>query len=158
MPTSRAATRRCAIRPGSISAGDHAHHRGLAAGPEGRAGGGGLLDGDQPVDDPAALLRADIDRIDSAMHDLLMERGRIIDRLIAVKKTSASIRRSCIAESMRSMSARRAARSVGGGDVMASRDEASTDERGRASLSRRQSTEERSPEARTMPALVRGRG
>ncbi|PIK70598.1 hypothetical protein CS379_23815, partial [Methylobacterium frigidaeris] len=37
-----------------------------------------------------AALRADIDRIDSAMHDLLMERGRIIDRLIAVKKTSAS--------------------------------------------------------------------
>ncbi|RVU16140.1 chorismate mutase [Methylobacterium oryzihabitans] len=37
-----------------------------------------------------ASLRAEIDRIDAAMHDLLMERGRIIDRLIAVKKTSAS--------------------------------------------------------------------
>ncbi|GJD50009.1 hypothetical protein OPKNFCMD_2745 [Methylobacterium crusticola] len=37
-----------------------------------------------------AALRADIDRIDASMHDLLMERGRIIDRLIAVKKTSAS--------------------------------------------------------------------
>src|ERR671921_2893060 len=35
-------------------------------------------------------LRAEIDRIDEAMHRLLMERGRIIDRLIAVKKTSES--------------------------------------------------------------------
>jgi chorismate mutase len=30
-------------------------------------------------------LRVEIDRIDSAMHELLMERGRIIDRLIEVK-------------------------------------------------------------------------
>ena len=39
---------------------------------------------------PPALadLRAEIDRIDEAMHRLLMERGDIIDRLIAVKKTS----------------------------------------------------------------------
>src|SRR6187200_5676 len=39
---------------------------------------------------PPALadLRAEIDRIDEAMHRLLMERGEIIDRLIAVKKTS----------------------------------------------------------------------
>ena len=37
-----------------------------------------------------ADLRAEIDRIDEAMHGLLMERGRIIDRLIAVKKTSES--------------------------------------------------------------------
>lgn len=38
---------------------------------------------------PPALadLRRDIDRIDEAMHRLLMERGDIIDRLIAVKQT-----------------------------------------------------------------------
>jgi chorismate mutase len=34
-----------------------------------------------------ADLRQEIDRIDEAMHRLLMERGEIIDRLIAVKKT-----------------------------------------------------------------------
>ena len=34
-----------------------------------------------------ADLRRDIDRIDTAMHDLLMERGTIIDTLIEVKKT-----------------------------------------------------------------------
>jgi len=34
-----------------------------------------------------ADLRRDIDRIDEAMHRLLMERGEIIDRLIAVKQT-----------------------------------------------------------------------
>ena len=33
-----------------------------------------------------ADLRKEIDRIDEAMHRLLMERGEIIDRLIAVKK------------------------------------------------------------------------
>jgi len=32
-----------------------------------------------------ADLRKDIDRIDASMHELLMERGRIIDRLIAIK-------------------------------------------------------------------------
>jgi chorismate mutase len=37
-----------------------------------------------------ADLRRDIDRIDGAMHDLLMERGEIIDRLIAVKQTQES--------------------------------------------------------------------
>jgi chorismate mutase len=37
-----------------------------------------------------AELRREIDRIDETMHRLLMERGRIIDRLIAVKKTSES--------------------------------------------------------------------
>jgi chorismate mutase len=37
-----------------------------------------------------AELRQDIDRIDETMHGLLMERGRIIDRLISVKKTSES--------------------------------------------------------------------
>jgi chorismate mutase len=34
-----------------------------------------------------ADLRRDIDRIDEAMHELLLERGEIIDTLIAVKKT-----------------------------------------------------------------------
>jgi chorismate mutase len=37
-----------------------------------------------------ADLRAEIDRIDEAMHGLLMERGEIIDRLIAVKGTTDS--------------------------------------------------------------------
>jgi chorismate mutase len=37
-----------------------------------------------------SALRAEIDRIDEAMHRLLIERGEIIDRLIAVKKTSES--------------------------------------------------------------------
>src|SRR6266542_958269 len=32
-------------------------------------------------------LRREIDRIDEAMHGLLMERGEIIDRLIAAKQT-----------------------------------------------------------------------
>jgi chorismate mutase len=46
---------------------------------------------DQPAPSPSlADLRRDIDRIDLAMHELLMERGRIIDRLIATKKTAAS--------------------------------------------------------------------
>jgi chorismate mutase len=41
-----------------------------------------------PADAPSLLdLRKDIDRIDAAMHELLMERGAIIDRLIAVKKS-----------------------------------------------------------------------
>src|SRR5512132_3854918 len=35
-------------------------------------------------------LRREIDRIDEAMHRLLMERGDIIDRLISVKKTQES--------------------------------------------------------------------
>src|SRR5436189_3159732 len=41
---------------------------------------------------PPALaeLRAEIDRIDEAMHRLLMERGEIIDRLIRTKKTAES--------------------------------------------------------------------
>src|SRR5437763_10840565 len=34
-----------------------------------------------------AALRRDIDRIDEGMHRLLMERGDIIDRLIAAKRT-----------------------------------------------------------------------
>jgi chorismate mutase len=45
-----------------------------------------------PAPKPFSLadLRGEIDRIDEAMHRLLMERGEIIDRLIAVKKTSES--------------------------------------------------------------------
>jgi chorismate mutase len=44
-----------------------------------------------PSDKPSlADLRRDIDRIDATMHDLLMERGDIIDRLIAVKQTQES--------------------------------------------------------------------
>ena len=38
-----------------------------------------------PKDETLADLRIDIDRIDLAMHAALMERGRIIERLIAVK-------------------------------------------------------------------------
>ena len=34
-----------------------------------------------------ADLRTEIDRIDETMHELLMQRGEIIDRLIAVKRT-----------------------------------------------------------------------
>jgi chorismate mutase len=37
-----------------------------------------------------ADLRREIDRIDETMHDLLMQRGEIIDRLIAVKQTQES--------------------------------------------------------------------
>src|SRR4051812_28375000 len=46
----------------------------------------------KPGEGPPGLagLRAEIDRIDEAMHRLLMERGEIIDRLIATKKTSES--------------------------------------------------------------------
>src|SRR5580698_2240050 len=41
-------------------------------------------------DTSLADLRLDIDRIDEAMHELLIERGEIIERLIAVKKTEES--------------------------------------------------------------------
>ena len=45
----------------------------------------------KPLNAPSlADLRKDIDRIDEAMHQLLMERGQIIDRLIATKKTQES--------------------------------------------------------------------
>ncbi len=45
-----------------------------------------------PHQQPFSLadLRRDIDRIDEAMHALLIERGEIIDRLIAVKKSQES--------------------------------------------------------------------
>ena len=39
---------------------------------------------------PLAELRREIDRIDEEMHTLLMERGKIIDRLIRVKQTQES--------------------------------------------------------------------
>ena len=38
-----------------------------------------------PPDDELAALRVEIDRIDAAMHGLLIERGGIIERLIAIK-------------------------------------------------------------------------
>src|SRR5580704_1513638 len=43
-----------------------------------------------PQNQTLADLRRDIDRIDEAMHELLLERGEIIDTLIAVKKTQES--------------------------------------------------------------------
>ena len=43
----------------------------------------------QPATDLADL-RKEIDRIDAAMHGLLMERGEIIDQLIAIKRSQAS--------------------------------------------------------------------
>lgn len=44
-----------------------------------------------PPDTPSlGELRKEIDRIDEAMHELLMERGEIINRLIATKKTQES--------------------------------------------------------------------
>ncbi len=45
---------------------------------------------DHPPPPTLADLRREIDRIDESMHGLLMERGRIIDTLINVKKTSES--------------------------------------------------------------------
>ena len=45
----------------------------------------------KPQDAPSlGNLRKEIDRIDEAMHELLMERGEIINRLISVKKTQES--------------------------------------------------------------------
>ena len=53
-----------------------------ASGPPINAGMG------KPTEPPAlADLRKEIDRIDEAMHQLLIERGEIIDRLIAVKRS-----------------------------------------------------------------------
>jgi chorismate mutase len=51
------------------------------------------MSAEKPAPSPVpslADLRQEIDRIDETMHRLLMERGAIIDRLIAVKKTSES--------------------------------------------------------------------
>jgi len=44
----------------------------------------------KPAVPTLAMLRQEIDRIDREMHERLMERGRIIDTLISVKKTSES--------------------------------------------------------------------
>jgi chorismate mutase len=60
----------------------------------------------QPPAQPPALddLRKEIDRIDEAMHQLLMERGEIIDRLISVKRsqeTGSAFRPAREAEMMR---------------------------------------------------------
>src|SRR5436190_6791040 len=53
--------------------------------------GSGKAMTNQPKDAPSlGDLRKDIDRIDEAMHGLLMERGQIIDRLISVKGTQES--------------------------------------------------------------------
>ncbi len=45
---------------------------------------------DRPASETLADLRAEIDRIDARLHELLMERGEIIDRLIAVKAGAGS--------------------------------------------------------------------
>src|SRR6185295_2219329 len=45
---------------------------------------------EKPATPSLADLRAEIDRIDAAMHGLLMARGEIIDRLIKVKRTEES--------------------------------------------------------------------
>ncbi len=43
-----------------------------------------------PAQPSLADIRAEIDRLDAAMHALLMERSQVIERLITVKKTGAS--------------------------------------------------------------------
>jgi chorismate mutase len=43
-----------------------------------------------PTQPSLADIRAEIDRLDAAMHGLLMERSKVIERLITVKKTAAS--------------------------------------------------------------------
>ncbi len=45
---------------------------------------------DRPASETLADLRAEIDRIDARLHELLIERGEIIDRLIAVKAGAGS--------------------------------------------------------------------
>jgi chorismate mutase len=45
---------------------------------------------DRPASETLADLRDEIDRIDARMHEILMERGEIIDRLIAVKAHAGS--------------------------------------------------------------------
>src|SRR3954447_23595505 len=44
----------------------------------------------RPQPSSLAELRREIDRIDAAMHRLLMERGETIDRLIAIKRTQGA--------------------------------------------------------------------
>lgn len=59
--------------------------------------------------DPLAEIRREIDRIDEAMHLLLMERGAVIDRLVAIKRTSetgSAFRPAREADMMRRLAAR----------------------------------------------------
>ena len=44
----------------------------------------------RPAPETLAGLRDEIDRIDACLHEMLMQRGEIIDRLIAVKARSSS--------------------------------------------------------------------
>jgi chorismate mutase len=63
---------------------------------------------DAPADQLADI-RREIDRIDEAMHLLLMERGAVIDRLVEVKRTSetgSAFRPAREAEMMRRLAAR----------------------------------------------------
>ena len=48
-----------------------------------------MFDVIEHVPDPLGDLRKEIDRIDEAMHQLLIERSEIIDRLIAQEQTPA---------------------------------------------------------------------
>jgi chorismate mutase len=73
---------------------------------EGRAAASGASPNPRPS---LAELRREIDRIDEAMHRLLMERGEIIGTLIAVKKsdeTGSAFRPGREAEMMRRLAAR----------------------------------------------------
>ena len=57
-----------------MALGERPHHRGLAARSEGGAGFAGFLDGDQPVDDLAALHQQAVHRLVDAI-DLLPQLG-----------------------------------------------------------------------------------
>jgi chorismate mutase len=64
---------------------------------------------DRPPTENLADLRKEIDRIDSEMHNLLMERGQIVDRLISVKARAgggSAFRPSREAEMMRRFASR----------------------------------------------------
>lgn len=62
---------------------------------------------DRPLSETLADLRAEIDRIDARLHELLMERGEIIDRLIAAKaSTGCAFRPDREAEMMRRLVSR----------------------------------------------------
>lgn len=63
--------------------------------------------------DTLAEIRHEIDRIDEAMHLLLMERGAVIDRLVAIKRTSetgSAFRPGREADMMRRLAARHGGR------------------------------------------------
>lgn len=62
-----------------------------------------------PTPDSLAEIRREIDRIDEAMHLLLMERGTVIDRLVAIKRTAevgSAFRPAREADMMRRIAAR----------------------------------------------------